>query len=104
MPQAPVSNKPGRTCPNCHAFVPQGNPRCASCKLEVKQMDTFAAAKRAAMAKGKKGIQEASRTSPRVLPFFLRPGVIALFILVVLAGVGGYKLFGPKPPRYLTFP
>jgi len=84
--------------------VPQGNPRCAACKLEVKQMDAFAAAKKAAMAKGKRGVEETSRQKPRELPFFLRPGIIALVVFVVLVGAGAYKLFGPKPPRYLKFP
>src|SRR3954467_233928 len=77
MPQVP-STRPGRTCPNCNTFVPAGNPRCQSCRMEVKQMDTFAAAKKAALAKGKRGVSE----EPRETPFFLRPGNIVAVVFL----------------------
>lgn len=98
MPTAP--SKPGRTCPNCSAFVPVGRRSCISCRLEVSKMDGYLAAKNAAKKRGFATTQ-VENSGP---PFFLRPGFI-IKTLVVLAIVGGVAyLFRPKPPRYSFFP
>ena len=98
MPTAPT--KPGRTCPNCNAFVPAGRRSCISCRLEVAKMDGFLAAKNAAKRRGFSGTQ-VENNGP---PFFLRGGFIAkvLFLLAIAAIVGYFFL--PKPPRYMAFP
>jgi hypothetical protein len=105
------------TCPNCGTSFARGTPQCPSCKLDVAKMSAFAAAKKAAQARGIKGtsVQTANRPDIRGLagesnatPSRFPPATIlkTLLLLAFLAGIGylGYHFFGPKPPRYLPFP
>ncbi len=98
MPTAPP--KPGRTCPNCSAFVPADRRACISCRLAVEKMDGFLAAQKAAKRRGF-ARTDVENSGP---PFFLRVGFIikAIFLLAIVAIVGYF--FIPKPPRYMAFP
>jgi hypothetical protein len=65
-------------------------------------MDAFAAAKRAAAAKGFKGTKVDDGTPPA----WRRPGNIALVVLLLLIGLGitYYKTRPAPPPAYTKFP
>ena len=97
---ASAPSKPGRTCPNCHAFVPAGRRTCLACRLEVSKMDGFLAAKNAAKKRGFASTQ-VENSGP---PFFLRPGfIVKTVLLLAVIGLVAYY-FRPRPPRYLMFP
>jgi hypothetical protein len=95
----PASAPPAH-CPNCHAAVAPGRRVCSVCRLEVSQMAAFAAAQKAARARGIKGTQVETR-GPAL---WRNPAVIKLLcLLLVVGGIAylGYRFFGPKPPAYL---
>jgi len=92
---------PKRTCPNCHAVIDATGSRCPVCKLEIAQMDAFAAAKAAAQKRGLKS----TRVEEYAAPLWKKPSLYAIAALLLIVGLLIYHFSGiGVPPAWSLLP